>query len=211
MSWKIVPLLVLAVTSFVQCQNAPKPKLDEGATVESCKLNEEDYSVYAAVLDNLGGPEDPEEAWEGKDFLLVDLTETDMLEKGEGQAGWGFRSSSKAAPGKRTFADLQAKAKGGCRLRSTFGEQRHITVIASDDVEKFFKKDGGWWGAFYKEHPKAGGFWAFSRPGYSPAHDESLVYVRHSCGGLCGTGHLYLLAKENGQWKVKNRLMLWIS
>jgi hypothetical protein len=70
------------------------------------------------------------------------------------------------------------------------------------------------WEGFYKKYPKSAGFWQFSRPGYNFTRDEALLYVGHSCGGLCGTGHLDLLSQQNeqnGQWTVKNRMMLWIS
>ncbi len=86
--------------------------------------------------------------------------------------------------------------------------------MPSEEKSGYFKRDrkhGDGWQEFYKNHPKAAGFWTFSRPGYNPARDEALLYVTHNCGWLCGTGHLYLLAKEDGRWKVKNRLFLWIS
>jgi hypothetical protein len=85
-------------------------------------------------------------------------------------------------------------------------------MVSSDEIDKFFKdRSSGGWKAFYAKHPNAAGLWSLSRPGYNSSGDESLVYVSHSCGQLCGTGHLYLLTKENGQWQVKNRVMLWIS
>jgi hypothetical protein len=31
------------------------------------------------------------------------------------------------------------------------------------------------------------------------------------CGDLCGTGGLYLLVKEDGNWKVQETLMVWKS
>jgi hypothetical protein len=64
---------------------------------------------------------------------------------------------------------------------------------------------------FYKQYPEADLYWIFSRPGYNSSRTEALLDVTHWCGELCGTGHLYFLAKQNGKWKVQNRLMLWIS
>jgi len=40
---------------------------------------------------------------------------------------------------------------------------------------------------------------------------EALVYVAHTCDGLCGTGHYVLLLKVEGKWKVERKVMAWIS
>lgn len=182
-------------------------------SLTQCELSEEDYSVFTAVIEGLGNPEDPEEAWHGKEILVVDLTGAGEVDKGQWN-GWGLRSKSKAAPSGETRADYEAKSKDSCRLKTGWGDARLYTPVRSEEVSGYFRRDrkhGDGWQAFYESHPKAAGYWSFSRPGYDAAHDEALVYVTHSCGWLCGTGHVYLLSKQNGRWKVKNRLFLWIS
>lgn len=178
-----------------------------------CELSQEDYSVFTAVLQGLGGPEDPEEAWRGKDLIVVDLTGSQPLEKDQWN-NWGFRSKSKAAPSAETRSDYEAKSKDSCKLKLGWGDAQMYKPLRSEEMSCYFNRKctkGDGWQAFYKQYPNAAGFWTFSRPGYNAAHDEALLYVAHSCGWLCGTGHLYLLSRENGQWKVKNRLFLWIS
>lgn len=104
------------------------------------------------------------------------------------------------------------RAHSACAVKPEFGDPNSYKIIARDEVDNFFKKGvGRGWQEFYKKYPKSAGFWQFSRPGYSSTRDEALLYVGHSCGGLCGTGHLYLLSKQSGKWTVKNRVMLWIS
>jgi hypothetical protein len=83
-------------------------------------------------------------------------------------------------------------------------------MVTQKEIDDIFPSHPDGWDEFYRKYPKAGGLWSVSRPGYNSKHDEAELYVSHSCGLLCGTGHLYLLAKENGLWKVKNRVMLWI-
>jgi hypothetical protein len=152
----------------------------------------------------------------GKEFIILDKTaDTGNVDAQRG--GRGFRSRSKAIPGAETVADFKAKKGDRCAVKSGFGDPKAYSIIHSNETEQDFardkdgarKKDG--WQAFYERHPNAGGFWQFSRPAYNSAGDEALVYVSHSCGWLCGTGHLYLFNKESGVWKAKNRLMLWIS
>ena len=160
-------------------------------------------------MQGLDGPEDPEEAWKGKEFLIADMTATPF--KKDTQPLWGFRSKSKVAPSEETFSDYAAKAGSRCPIKPEFGDPNSYKIIASDDVKSLFEKGGGWWPEFYRRYPKSAGYWQFSRPGYNTARDEAVLYVSHSCGGLCGTGHLYLLSKQDGKWTVKNRVMLWIA
>ncbi|HLW99808.1 MAG TPA: hypothetical protein VKR82_14260 [Candidatus Acidoferrales bacterium] len=93
-------------------------------------------------------------------------------------------------------------------------ERDRIFPVASDD-----KKSGsghisnGKHGMeeFNRLYPKSQGFMSLSRIGFSPNKTQALVYVANVCGGLCGTGELYLLCKVDGKWKIQNELMVWIS
>lgn len=210
MSKYAVFLLLLALPSPAWCQDG-----DHAASAKSspkpCELTKDDYAVFTALLKGLQGPEDPEEAWAGKEILISDVTAVPG-EAAKKTAGWGFRSKSKVAPSSETVADYTIKSEGQCTVQGNFEEHASFKIIAKSKIDSFFDKasDDGW-EKFYKEFPKSAGFWTFSRPGYNLAGNEALLYVSHSCGYLCGTGHLYLLSKEGGQWSVKNRLMLWIS
>ena len=171
-----------------------------------CEATTEDYAVYTAIIHDLGGPEDPEEAWQGKELLITDQTAAYELK--EGQIGmWGFHSKSTAAPSGATVADFKAKSNHLCAIKPFENSELIDHVV----LNKYFQKGHDGWEKFYKQHPKAAGYWDFSLSGHNSAGDEALVYVGHHCGWLCGTGHLYLLKKQDGNWKVINRLMLWIS
>lgn len=206
--WLSILFLAL-MASLASSQNRP-PSATKDATEHNCELTQDDYEVFGALLNGLHGPEDPEEAWEGKEMIIANVTATPG--KPEDQANWGFRSNSSAAPSQETFRDYAEKAHSVCAVKPEFGNPNAYAIIARDEVDNFFKKGvGRGWQEFYKKYPKSSGFWQFSRPGYNSRRDEALLYVGHSCGGLCGTGHLYLLSKQSGKWTVKNRVMLWIS
>jgi|HubBroStandDraft_4_1064222.scaffolds.fasta_scaffold138929_2 hypothetical protein len=205
----------LALLTCVNAQSAPQMKSSISPSEETCELTEIDYAIYGALLQGMGGPEDPEEAWSGKDLLILSTT-ADAGNVDARRGGWGFRSRSKERPGEETAADFNAKKGIRCKVKPGFGDPKAYSIIPSDETDQYFatgkdKKAQDGWTAFYEKHPHAGGFWQFSRPAYNLAGDEALVYVSHSCGWLCGTGHLYLLRRDGGHWKVNNRLMLWIS
>jgi hypothetical protein len=202
---------IFLLLSALVCSGAPQTSVknaDKKTPEPSCELTSNDYATYTALTNQLGKPEDPEEAWQGKEMLIADTTAAPRDLKKE-WGGWG--STSKASPSQERLGDLIIKAQSSCPVKPQFGDRRSYSMITRDELDRIFKKGPGGWGAFYKRHPKAGGIWAFSRPGYNAAEDEAVLYVSHSCGGLCGTGHLYFLVKQNGQWTVKNRTMLWIS
>ena len=206
MTQTIAMLLLAALVCSVGPQSTAQRTTQKGES--HCELTQDDYAVYVALITGLGRPEDPEEAWQGKEILIVGLTAAPADTKSH-WGGWGFRSNSKAAPSPDTVVDFERKARGLCILKPQFGDPGSYKVVTQEELDRIFK--GGQWGDFYKKYPQAGGVWTFSRPGYNPARNEAVLYVGHSCGSLCGTGHLYFLAKRNDQWTVQNRLMLWIS
>jgi len=204
---KSIAVLLLAVLA---CHLSPQVTAQKTPQkVKShCELTQDDYSVYAALITGLGRPEDPEEAWQGKEILIAGLTAADADTKSH-WGTWGFRSKSKAVPSHDTIVDFERKARSSCVLKPQFGDVESYKVITQAELDNIFKEGG--WEDFYKKYPKAGGVWTFSRPGYNSARNEAVLSVGHACGSLCGTGHLYFLAKQNNQWTVLNRLMLWIS
>jgi hypothetical protein len=201
-------IVVLLVASLAFLSPRTTSQAHRGQTKAKCQLTLEDYAVYAALVDGLGGPEDPEEAWKEKQVFVQDVTGADRdLRSHWGR--WGFRSKSKAAPGHDTVVDFERKARSSCALKPQSGDAMRYKLISKEELDKAF--NGGDRQGFYKKYPDAGGVWTFSRPGYNSARNEAVLSVSHWCGSLCGTGHLYFLARQNGQWKVRNRLMLWIS
>jgi hypothetical protein len=201
-------IAVLLLTALVCSQGTAQ---DSAQKVKSnCELTQEDDAVFAALITGLGQPKDPEEAWHGKQILIVGLTSAGANTKSH-WGGWGFRSNSKAAPSHDTIVDFERKARSSCVLNPQFGDVKSYKIITREELDNIFKKNDGGWEEFYKKYPEAGGVWAFSRPGYNSARNEAVLSVSHACGMLCGTGHLYFLAKQKTQWTVVNRLMLWIS
>jgi hypothetical protein len=199
-----VALLLVAVP----CLNAQSAPQKTPAKAKTCQLTQDDYAVYSALVEALGVPEHPEDASKRNAILIADTTAAPRDVRSH-FGTCGYRSKSKAAPGKDTVVAFERNAQSSCLLNSQFGDGKPYTVIARGELDKAFK--GGSWQDFYKEYPESGGYWIFSRPGYNSARNEAVLSVSHWCGELSGTGHLYFLAKQNGQWKVQNRLMLWIS
>lgn len=197
--------LLVIPTPCVSRQNK-----NNSAPAQQCLLDDEDYAVYSAVLLDRGKPEDPEERWDDKPDLIISEV-TDSGEDGKTK-GWGFRSASSQAPSEDTVEHFNSRRNSSCQLKNQLKSTTAYHFLSRKEEDVFFKKKGpGGWKDFYRKYPKSSGYWTFSPVGYDSGGAEALVYVGHHCGGLCGTGHLVLLTKEDGRWVIKNRLMLWIS
>jgi len=201
---------LLAAASVAATPSNKVQTKDTSSAPEACVVTAEDYAVYSAVLIDRGKPEDPEERWDEKPDLIV-FEATDSQKDGTSNM-WGFRSNSRQRPADDTVKNFNSRQKSSCDLKPQLDAAISYRLLSSEEKDKFFKKKGpGGWGNFYKKYPKSSGYWSLSPVGYNAQGTEALVYVGHHCGGLCGTGHLVLLAKENERWVVKNRVMLWIS
>lgn len=50
-----------------------------------------------------------------------------------------------------------------------------------------------------------------SQPGFNFSKTEAILYVDHSCGGLCGGGGYILMRKVDGVWRIVDEHSTWMS
>src|SRR5215470_8217710 len=110
-----------------------------------------------------------------------------------------------------TIDDYVAKNAKSHQLTKSFDLKLKYTFIPKEKIEQIFKNGLDGWSEFYRQFPDSGGLIALSRAGLDSSGNQALVYMRHSCGGLCGTGHYMLLVKNEQQWVVQKKFMTWIS
>lgn len=86
---------------------------------------------------------------------------------------------------------------------------QNVRIISSDTIQAIFKDRKKWWSYFYKQY--GSGFNTYSAPIFFRDYNFCLFYSGHSCGGLCGGGHVILYKKEGGTWKQYRYYCDWIS
>ncbi len=64
-----------------------------------------------------------------------------------------------------------------------------------------------WWEAFYRRFPGSPGSIRLSRVGFSPDGSHALVYMHHGCGGRGGSGAFVILRKQDGEWRIEDRVV----
>lgn len=67
------------------------------------------------------------------------------------------------------------------------------------------------WKGFYEQFPQTAGWVQASMPVLTKDRQNALVYISHSCDGLCGTGTLYYLSRTADGWTVTRDFLLWVS
>jgi hypothetical protein len=89
-------------------------------------------------------------------------------------------------------------------------EQDYV-LMPQEEFDTIFRRGGSVWARFQDRYPEASGMVIFSRVGFNADGDQALADMGYRCGDLCGAGGLYLLVKEEGNWKVQEELMAWQS
>ena len=111
---------------------------------------------------------------------------------------------------------FRARGEALYTLHPNLDVELDYALMLEEDYERIFRRGGssassGRWARFEGEYPKVSGIVSFSRVGFAVNEDEALVLMGFRCGDLCGAGGLYLLAREEGSWKVQESLMEWQS
>ncbi len=163
----------------------------------------ERYAVYSTVLKEVFVDDS------NKLLVIEDKTADDFT--ADNDKHWDYLKQGLAPISQATIDDFKSKNAKTSSLEDKFTVTIKTKLISKAEVDKFFAPSGGWWEAFYKSYPNSPGLITFSNVGFNSDGSQALLYIGHSCGGLCGTGHYVLLTKNNGAWRVEKKVMTWIS
>jgi hypothetical protein len=199
-----VSILLLMSLFCLAVAAAENPSTADQMAQKPCELTSSDYKVFGVLLARLHQPS------RGK-ILVLDIT----IGTPEDQPPmWAIRPESKGGPSQKIFDNFLENEDTACTINSGFGDTKSYSLIAPQDVNEFLDlskpASSDSWETFHRKY-KSAGFYRFSRPSYNSAQTEALVQVALSCGPLCGGGTLYLLSKQEGEWTVKNRTLLWLG
>jgi intein-encoded DNA endonuclease-like protein len=177
-------------------------------TGDQSNIPAEEYAVYAAVIGNMFAGDKVTFDTQAKVNILVieDRTVSNTTEENEGERlkQVGFSSISQ-----ETIGDYVAKNGKSHQLTKSLDLKLKYTLIPKEKIEQIF--DGLPSSEFYKQFPDSGGYIMLSRAGINIRGDQAVVYMQHTCGGLCGSGHYLLLVKKSGVWGVQEKFRAWIS
>ena len=90
------------------------------------------------------------------------------------------------------------------KLKLIFAKNSEIDSIFDKNLEDAWKN-------FPAKYSGAKSLVSLSLPAIDTETDTALVYAGVRCGGLCGQGYIFLLAKLKGKWAVVHMHNVWIS
>jgi len=105
----------------------------------------------------------------------------------------------------------RSRNAGSYTLSPNLDIEQDYALMPQAVFDQILGRKGARWTDFEAKYPGASGFILFSRVGFNADGDQALADIGYRCGDLCGAGGLYLLVKEDGNWKVQETLMAWQS
>ena len=189
------------------------------------------YSIVlgAAALPGVDSPGDPGQSVSAEDYAIFVAATSDLFANNKiekviflDHTSVGFPPGMAAmtqfgGKAQELLREVPKDAKHAFDLRnksplmldsSKFDLPFQVTLLTAGDAENVIKAG---WKHFHKRYPKSPGITLLSLPGINAERDRALQYVGNSCDSLCGEGWLLLLVKENGQWKVFKKTVIWVS
>lgn len=169
-------------------------------------MDDEDYAVYAALLNEFYG---------SKAIVLEREASgcTSIGSNKEGENSW--QKSLDGLPQKltrlspKTITDFKSKSRLCRTLEAKFNslvrlisKQERRTIFSDKDTRKA-------WAGFYKKFPGSSGYIIVSSIGFNEDRSQALVDFTNKCGDKCGTEQFVLLTKVNGGWRVSAKHKLW--
>ncbi len=175
-------VILLLVTTSLLYQSAP-------VTTDKLPTPYEDadaYEVYSAILPS----EWPSQVAHAKTLIVLGTTKKyEMCLHAEKE------SEEIVGPAISAYVKLNEKP---WLLQQKLSIETPYKIIASDEFKSVFKQ--GDWENFYRQYPDSGGWIELSAVGFNADKTVAVVYMGHSCGGLCGGGSFHVLQKKDGEW-----------
>ena len=186
---------VLLVLLLCSCSlRSPSPTATPPPSIEA-----EEYAVYSAMIQQnpIG--------YNLSSFVVIreqTVADLDMFERTLQQVG---RLPAKLVDSYRS------RNVASYTLGANLDLEQDYALMPQEEYDRIFRRGGAIWPNFEAKYPEARGLVFFSRVGFDANEDKALVSMGFSCGDLCGAGGLYLLVKEDGNWKFQEALVEWMS
>jgi len=180
-------------------QAAPSPYTDVDA-----------YAVYAVVME----ADWPIRSAKAKK-LVIQIETADYPKFGDSQTNCLQPAKGEEAIYGPVIAAFSELNKDPLLLQPKFEASVPYQLVTKASVDEIFAKKGvAGWADFYAKYPDSGGVISMSAVGFNAEKTIAIVYMGHSCGGLCGGGSYHVLQKTGGKWSEvqwKGMTCMWAS
>jgi len=186
--------IVLLVLNFMACSlftpAVPAPDIAE--------IEKEEQAVYSFFVGGNTGT-----------ALILQNTSTNMADDNPQQTMDYIRSGLKGISDGTINSYLKRNAMPS-QLRPDMQLGTQYVLLDEAELAEITRQPN--WGQVLNEkYPNSHGYTMFSRVGFNNSLDQAVIYVGQMAGPLMGSGYYYLMEKQNGDWVIKQQVMVWIS
>lgn len=182
-------IFVLALTCAC-APSAPKPSAAE--------IEKEEQAVYDYFV---GGAE-------GKVVIMLETSAIFPQDTPEKVREY-LEAEFPEASGEAVESYIERNTQPG-ELPSDMQLDADFILVPADEIFKITSQPN-WDTLLTQTYDGAHGYTVFSRVGFNNTLDQAVIYVGNVAAPLMGAGYYYLMEKKNGQWIIKQQVMVWIS
>ncbi|MBI5298204.1 MAG: hypothetical protein HY869_22225 [Chloroflexi bacterium] len=187
----LTAVLVLTLTQTACGLFTPQPK------PSAADIEREEQAVYAFFVNDAMGP-----------AVILQDTDTNINSDDPQETVDYVKSGLKSISNDTLDSYMDRNAQPG-QLSPDMDLGAEYVLLSSDELSTIFNQSDGW--DIFHQNYSVAGYKVFSRVGFNRTLDQALIYVGQMVGPLMGAGYYYLLEKENGEWIMKEQIMVWIS
>lgn len=185
-----VPLiLIFLACSFFTPESASRPS--------AADIEKEEQAVYSFFVNK------------DSTTLILQDTSTNISDDNPQQTIEYIKSGLKDVS-KETLASYLDRNKQPTQLSAEMDLGVDYILLSNEELSKITGQPN-WHKTLNEQYPGSGGYLMFSRVGFNNTLDQALIYVGSVAGPLMGSGSCYLMEKKNGEWLIKEQIMVWIS
>jgi hypothetical protein len=185
--------IVLLVLNFIACSFlTPATPTPSAADIEK-----EEQSVYSFFVSGNGTA------------LILQDTST-SISGDDPQKTVDFIKSGLKSVSKETLDNYLERNAAPSRLSLNMNLGMDYILLSEDELASITSQPN-WGEVLSNKYPGSHGYTMFSRVGFNNSLDQAVIYVGNMAGPLMGSGYYYLMEKKNGEWVIKEQIMVWIS
>ena len=185
--------IVLLIPILVACSlftSRPAPS--------QADIDKEEQAVYSLFVHAGKGP-----------ALILENTATDISHE-DPQQTVDYLKSSMEELSRETLNSFIERNETPSSLSADMDLRVEYVLLNERELAEITRQPN-WPEVMAEKYSGSVGYTVFSHVGFNRSLDQAVLYVGDVAGPLMGAGFYYLLEKQNGEWKIIQEIMAWIS
>lgn len=184
--------IVLLSLNFIACS-----LFTPDATPTAADIEKEEQAIYSFFVSDTPG------------IAVILLDTSTNISSDDPKQSIDYIKSGLPNVSKETLDNYLERNRHPSQLSPDMELGADYVLLSIEDLSTIMRQENGW-DVFYEKYSHSG-YTQFSRVGFNNSLDQAIVYVGQMAGPLMGSGYYYEMEKKDGQWVIKEQVMVWIS